>query len=88
MESKEQDLFLSTLLLHMKCTHLGEVKSESTFLYTLLHSTLEMSFFVGATPAESNVCVNSNISAVVGLSQQCEIFVYTAVSQLLKMTLL
>ena len=84
MESKEQDLFLSALLLHMKCTHLGEVKSESTFLYTLLHSTLEMSFFVGATPAESNICVNSNI----GLSQRCEIFVYTAVSKLLKMTLL
>ena len=84
MEAKEQYLFLSALLLHMKCTHLGEVKSESTFLYTLLHSTLEMSFFVGATPAESNICVNSNI----GLSQQCEIFVYTAVSKLLKMTLL
>ena len=35
----------------MECRDLGEVKSESTFLYTLLHSTLAMRFFVAATPA-------------------------------------
>ena len=37
-----------------------EVKLETTFLYTLLHSTLIMMIFVTATPAESNICVNSN----------------------------
>ena len=35
----------------MECRHLGEVKLESAFLYTLLHSTLTMRFFVAATPA-------------------------------------
>ena len=30
----------------MECRHLGEVKLESTFLYTLLHSTLTNGVFV------------------------------------------
>ena len=51
MKSQEQYLFLPALLQHMECRHLGEVKLESTFLYTSLHSTLTMRFFVAATPA-------------------------------------
>ena len=35
----------------MECRDLGEVKLESTFLHTQLHSTLTMRSFVAATPA-------------------------------------
>ena len=35
----------------MECRHLGEAKLESTFLYTLLHSTLTKGVFVADIPA-------------------------------------
>ena len=42
----------------MECRHLGEVKLESTFLYTSLHSTLTMRFFVAETPARGKQTKN------------------------------
>ena len=51
MKSQEQYLFLPALLQHMECRHLGEAKLESTFLYTLLYSTLTKGVFVADIPA-------------------------------------